>query len=337
MASLIAALKVVAVGASVVCIGFAAYFWRATLYKAKLYARSILYLFFTGDNKWKVTDVRDPGHIDAEQGGNGERRTIIFIRHGESQWNETFNRGWNPIFFFPRLVYACLYELFLLLKGERDSWFYDSPLSVVGIRQAESLRKSVISESELAILSGKGAARSSILCSPLRRAISTAAVGLYDRLRSNDEKITLLPCLQEISRNMDTLCITPAHGTPVTPWLEAAYRPLDIPKIYSGRIDSSLYTGNKELRSTGLERMMTFNQYVFSKPSEETIIVVGHSLWFRSYLQTFLPRASCYKGKTKKMHNCAAVAFTITCVEDGDQTHYKIEEASLTELHLGFQ
>lgn len=48
-----------------------------------------------------------------------ERRTVVFIRHGESMWNETFNRSKNPIYFFPRLIWAAAYELYLLIKGER--------------------------------------------------------------------------------------------------------------------------------------------------------------------------------------------------------------------------
>jgi hypothetical protein len=40
----------------------------ATLYKVKLYMRSLLYLFFTSDSRWKLSDVPDPALLDTRNG-----------------------------------------------------------------------------------------------------------------------------------------------------------------------------------------------------------------------------------------------------------------------------
>lgn len=42
-------------------------------------------------------------------------RQVVFIRHGESTWNETFNR--NKLFLLPRMIYSAAYEIFLILSG----------------------------------------------------------------------------------------------------------------------------------------------------------------------------------------------------------------------------
>ncbi|CAN0440510.1 unnamed protein product, partial [Laminaria digitata] len=60
------------------------------------------------------------------------RKRVIFLRHGESEWNEVFNRGFGPMFLV-RLVKAFVREVMML--STRDSVFFDSPLSNTGIQQ----------------------------------------------------------------------------------------------------------------------------------------------------------------------------------------------------------
>ena len=55
-----------------------------------------------------------------------QRKTIYFVRHGESTWNDTFNKGKHRsvivfvLGFIPNLIKALLYELYLLLSGKMD-------------------------------------------------------------------------------------------------------------------------------------------------------------------------------------------------------------------------
>lgn len=99
------------------------------LYKLKLYSMGILYFILCWDKSWKKPI--DPGSIfgpHLSQGLNVTRHTIYFVRHGESTWNETFNKGHHRtamqfiIGFIPNLIKALLYEIQLLLTGQLDRY-----------------------------------------------------------------------------------------------------------------------------------------------------------------------------------------------------------------------
>eukprot|EP00954_Amorphochlora_amoebiformis_P028099 1390068-Amorphochlora_amoeboformis.AAC.1 len=70
------------------------------------------------------------------------KKTVIFIRHGESKWNEIFNDGkaitrfFKPTFFI-RLFSGMFWETMDAVSG--DSVFLDSPLSMEGVEQAVGL------------------------------------------------------------------------------------------------------------------------------------------------------------------------------------------------------
>ena len=57
-----------------------------------------------------------------------EKKTIYFVRHGESSWNDTFNKGNHRstlvflVGFFPGLVKAVTVELYLVLSGKLDRY-----------------------------------------------------------------------------------------------------------------------------------------------------------------------------------------------------------------------
>jgi hypothetical protein len=89
-----------------------------------------------------------------------------------------------------------------------SSWFYDAPLSHLGLSQVEELSK-FLKENKLLLAeegmhvkilrADPGAPPSKMLCSNLRRAASTMASGFRSRLaRRLDEKILVHPSLQEI-------------------------------------------------------------------------------------------------------------------------------------------
>jgi hypothetical protein len=128
--------------------------WR----KAQLLWNTVLFLAFNKDKKWNKKAVVDPAPFfssgaaankEAEDSSAGtsssiiESKTIIFVRHGESNWNETFNKGSDRstlsflIGFVPGLIKALFYEWYYAVSGRASgSWFYDSPLSTKGYRQA---------------------------------------------------------------------------------------------------------------------------------------------------------------------------------------------------------
>eukprot|EP00591_Stephanopyxis_turris_P002139 CAMPEP_0195525524 /NCGR_PEP_ID=MMETSP0794_2-20130614/26000_1 /TAXON_ID=515487 /ORGANISM="Stephanopyxis turris, Strain CCMP 815" /LENGTH=365 /DNA_ID=CAMNT_0040656003 /DNA_START=22 /DNA_END=1119 /DNA_ORIENTATION=+ len=332
-------------------------FWNLNtlLYKLELTYRGIAYLLFCNDKKWKkpadpMTYCK-PILEDETKKDCVEKKTIIFVRHGESNWNDTFNKGSHRgalvfvIGFIPNLIYAVLYEFYLLLAGKMDSWFYDSPLSHLGLSQIEALNKFLktnkgATEEEkklISILRGEPEAPSScLLSSSLRRALSTVAAAFRDRLdRRPDDTILVVPSLQEISRNPDTLAITPAHQQVTASWIDKESKVCDFQHIFTNRTDMSLHSGNKPMDTNGLKRMMEFCTFAFTR-KEEALIVGGHSIYFRSFFRTFLPANSKYIGKTKKVVNAGCVGFTLLKVITPQGVKFMIDEKSATVIYGGF-
>jgi len=314
----------------------------AALRKAKLFATTIQYLLLCNDKKWKQPK-EDPLSYFQDADAKVETKTIVFVRHGESTWNDTFNRGGRPkmsfiLNFIPNLMYAACVEWYMFLTGQdEESWFYDSPLSEKGLGQAlgvhsflqSSLEYKTPREAELIrhMLNG-----SQLVSSNLRRAISTMAVGLQERLSRTGDSMLILPELQEISRNPDALSITPPHGTVIPSWTDPDY----LKPILTKHVDTSMHTGNKPVDSNGLKRMQAFCKVAFEDIDNNCIIACGHSLWYRSFFRTYLPRELDHVAKRKKLVNGGCVGFVLKRVTTDSGKHYMIDPSSVTVLHGGF-
>ncbi|GAX21353.1 hypothetical protein FisN_6Lh081 [Fistulifera solaris] len=324
------------------------------LYKARLFIRAILYFIGCWDKSW--SKPQDPGSIfgpHLSQGLPVERRTIYFVRHGESTWNDTFNKGKHRstvvfiLGFIPGLIKALLHELYLLLSGKLDSWFYDAPLSPLGLSQVDELRSFLLDTKNLTgtdaehlkiLRADPGAPRSTILCSNLRRSISTLVGGFSERLtRRPEDKILLVTALQEISRNPDTLSITPPHSPVHASWMEKRSPMCDYSRLLSSQVDVSLHVGDKPINTNGLKRMLDFCDFVFS-PSvkDEYIIVGGHSIWFRSFFNMFLPFSVHHVAKNKKIVNGGIVTFDLLKAETKRGPKYMVDPKTIKVIYGGF-
>lgn len=336
--------------------------WKSTVYKLKLYSQiGVYWLLGAKDAKVKPLSY-DPGSLPVDQAT--ERRTVIFIRHGESTWNDTFNKGHRKAIvfialFIPNLIYALAFEFYLLLSGARDSWFYDSPLSFLGARQSESLAEFLRQSNQfpagtpqaaaVACLQGISPQKSILVCSNLRRALSTVCIGLQGRLTRTGEKIVVLPQLQEMSRNPDTLSITPKFEQPVPSWIDRAYsagakpsgshlEPCNIAEMYGNQIDVTKNTGSKTRKVLGQMRLEAFAKWCFVDNQAPVVIAGGHSLWFRNFFRTFMGRKNDHNAKTKKIVNGGAVMFTLLRIPDtqGTGSSYKIDASSIQIIYGGF-
>ncbi|KAL9190511.1 hypothetical protein ACHAXT_000217 [Thalassiosira profunda] len=346
----------------------------AAVRKCRLFGLTFLYLAFSKDKKFKVPKEKDPASFfPSEMGGDGSKatgatyreKTVILIRHGESTWNDTFNPGDRNkllfiLFYIPNMLKALANEVYFFVSGkDSESWFFDAALSSKGVGQAEDLRRHLKKEKmrlgslgnpaeERAVKSllavGEESKPSSIVVSSnLRRAISTAAIGLADRFAvtsedAGDDDILLLPCLQEISFNPDALSILPPKGVAHPTWCDR-----DIPGFAPGKfsqlVDTKLHLGNKAVDSNGLVRLNQFAEDVFddSKLPFETIIATGHSLFFRSFFQVFLPRGTEHISKKKKLVNGGTVSVTVREATLGDgRKEYMVDPRSITVIYGGF-
>lgn len=320
--------------------------FKVVVRKIEFYLDSISFMILSKDNKGVGQKKNpDPEMILAKvQCGEVKKKRIIFIRHGESDWNNVFNKGFG-LSFPVRLISAMFRELKLFTSA--DSVFLDSPLNFEGIDQAlklsEWLKTSTGHNDEveklIGVLSGKDRTTNSIIVSSsLRRAIATTTLALWPRIEATQEKIHILSSLQEISRNVDTYALAPSNSVPDLPFDRVAphcggdkFSPAEVYEASENR-------GNKTHSFYGAKRFKSFNDWAFSR-EEDLIIVGGHSLWFKYYFQTFLPHAEDHDAKKKKITNSGAVSFTIHAADgvhaDGS-TQYRVDPTTVLSIYGGF-
>eukprot|EP00908_Phaeocystis_cordata_P011152 Transcript_21995.p1 GENE.Transcript_21995~~Transcript_21995.p1 ORF type:complete len:350 (+),score=173.93 Transcript_21995:364-1413(+) len=289
-----------------------------------------VFLILSKDKITKSQLARAPDADDIAGSVDREVR-IIFIRHGESMWNLVFNRGFGPSFLV-RLVKAVLMELYLIPFD--DSCFLDSPLSDLGLEQCSSLQAFLrnpcldpAAQPDFDVLTA-GEGRSVIVSSQLRRAVATAAIALADRLKRTNEPILMHSSCQEISRNFDTISITEPGAGPALRGSAELERKL--------HYDGTANKGNKTLGFRGMQRLQHFAAWAAERP-ERTIIVAGHSLWFREFFKLYLPRATDHTCKKRKIVNCGAVGFSLQTgrASDGSLRH-RIDPGSISVIYGGF-
>lgn len=349
---------------SLICLFFSLSFWilsskesennllKKVLRKFILYLEGINFMLFSRDSKNlnKVLINSD----DISKSKEIISKTIIFIRHGESDWNEVFNKGLNLMIFI-RLFKAMYREL--LLYPTDDSIFLDSPLNHDGFNQALELRKYIkdtatnltsdqqndkISnlfavlrgDNNINITNNRPVSSSIIVTSNLRRAISTCTTALFDRILKNKEKICINSSLQEIALNVDTKALSEPKGLPDLSRM-SHYLP-EFGSDYAHFYDTTDNLGNKTISNNGLKRIKSFSEYIFSK-NEDVIITSGHSLYFKYFFHTYLSPHSKHIAKTHKIVNSGVVSFTIKRGLLDNNYIYSIEEDSITVLYGGFE
>ena len=139
------------------------------------------------------------------------------------------------------------------------------------------------------------------------------------------------------SRNPDTLSITPPHTPIQASWVDKTSQACNFQDLYLSQVDMSLHSGNKPLDTNGLKRMVAFCDFVFS-PSikEEYVVAGGHSIWFRSFFQSFLPYEKVHLSKKKKMVNGGVVAFELIKATTKSGPKYMIDPGSIHVVYGGF-
>eukprot|EP00397_Hematodinium_sp_SG-2012_P053423 GEMP01063765.1.p1 GENE.GEMP01063765.1~~GEMP01063765.1.p1 ORF type:complete len:365 (-),score=61.09 GEMP01063765.1:106-1200(-) len=302
-----------------------------TIPKIRDYYYCVLYFFFARDVK-----ARQPDDVEIEYNIR-KRKRIVLIRHGESIWNEVFNRGLN-VGLFVRLTKYLWKELQCLLDPH-DSALLDSPLSARGVEQTLKLLTFIESHpceggrkvsTVVEVL--RGQVKSIVCSSILRCAMSTTFLTLSSRFLREHEDLRILSCLQEMSRNMDAYSLARPHCAPQPSLLERHARMMDhIRNFYHTKVNAAGNQGGKTITGPTVSRVEEFASWVFDQDAE-WIIVGGHSHFFRNLFKAFLPKSSVHVVKEKKIAHCGVIAFDL--YENGDS--FRIDPGSIQELYGGF-
>lgn len=313
--------------------------------KSIMYMEGAWFMIASKDNK-KLGPKNNPcSDILPKDGFKKSTKKIVFLRHGESDWNDIFNKGFGPSMFF-RLLQGFFRETMMMVT--MDSVFLDSPLNRDGFEQAKEVNEffdtpPLSSTSEAgkeifhAIAGVNTDITSVIVSSNLRRAIATTTVGLWSRLVRTKEQIMVLSSLQEISRNVDTKALAPRAGLPDLSRI-AQYITGDASSFVPETLfDVSNNTGNKTSFFNGVKRLNAFNEWVF-KRDEDMVIVGGHSLWFKNYFQMYVPHSSSHECKSKKIVNSGLVSFELERWEDseGRILGYRVDPDHIHTVYGGF-
>lgn len=226
----------------------------------------------------------------------------------------------------------------------QPSWFFDSPLSFVGLQETRDASNFLFRrtnkrslDDDVRILRGDpGAPRSKLVSSSLRSVVATMSGIFAERLQQRpSNKILVHPSLQELSRNPDALSITPPHGILKASWLEKSRT--NFQTIFDSQTDMSLHDGNKSLDSNGLLRMQNFCEFVFSGSVEEDFLIVGGSgLWFQCFFQLFLPYSFSHACKQGQMTHCGIVALDLLRVERPAGPRFMVDPDTVRTVFGGF-
>ncbi|EUD65790.1 hypothetical protein C922_03773 [Plasmodium inui San Antonio 1] len=168
--------------------------------------------------------------------------------------------------------------------------------------------------------------KSVVLCSDLRRAITTCFIALQDRFKTSDENVYLLKSLQELSRNVDSITLFNFYHKYVTPKTK---------NYVSDDVDALIKQKVKVAPQTNKRRFLDTLSYIFSDPNN-IFIIFGHSLWFLSFFRSFLEPP--HKARNHKMKNSSVVVFNISKYKDEHgEEQYQIDPDSVKVVFKGFE
>lgn len=302
--------------------------WRQLRIKLSLCLYAVLFFNLSRDSNFQLPP--DPGKSSGEV---VKTKRIVFIRHGESVWNECFNRPFDMTFkitFLFRLLWNILKEIAML--ADPASVFIDSPLSQEGLEQSKKLQEFVDGPegAELRRLCENGAV---FTCSCLRRAAATFLIAFAQV--KGDRPVWVHSALQEISRNIDALALARPYESPFM-------RDVDTPTVNSEGLLATFNKGNKGLMCHAGHRLEEFCEWALSDVSpaalQPTVVAAGHSIWFQTFFQAYMPHAAYHECKHRKLVNCGVLAFDLELLQGlpGDPPEYRVKPESVQVIYGGF-
>jgi len=238
------------------------------------------------------------------------RKTIYMVRHGESVWNEAQA---------DKDVVAMLSDV-------------DHPLNEVGRAQAEKLSEQLGGTSAEAAAM-RGAAL--VICSPLTRAVQTCLIALAPMLDKSPRAVCLNPALREKrnfgGKDSSGKWVGAELGEGVKSSMAALYSDdpgrgatLSAPPLDLHLVQNKWWLGSAESKEAVGERVEDMVEQVRHCP-EETIVLVGHSHYFRELLGGF------------RHESCSLVGADGEAADAADLSSKKLSNAGVAKCEFDFE
>ncbi|EZG47205.1 histidine phosphatase superfamily (branch 1) protein [Gregarina niphandrodes] len=296
------------------------------------------------------------------------RYRVVYIRHGESMWNKLFNRGIGLVS-LGRIIGGVIDEL--IMATEVDSQILDSPLSAVGVQQANELCSWLLSASSTNsapvtgptptptsptpttsavamtggdAISGPRAFTESymdkcvFLSSNLRRAMSTLLIGFGKRIKDSN-RVRVLSCLQETTRNPDSITYAlEGCATPIA-LFNTEEVPDELAQLALTKLNWIYNKGNRGVFERLSHRFQTLIDYLdqcYEKEMVTTFVISGHSLFLKKFVRFLLPDEQCATqlATRRKITNCGMLTFDIISTDLDGKRYHAIDSKSI-ELTRG--
>ncbi|ETO10258.1 hypothetical protein RFI_27123 [Reticulomyxa filosa] len=179
-----------------------------------------------------------------------------------------------------------------------------------------------------------------VVCGRLKRAISTAIIGLWERFSAehSHEPIYVLPYLHTQGTHADVQIPVLAGDVSSVEKSDLAV----LNEFYSKRLEA-IDINNNVRKTTPMsdsintdndrDRVQAFVDWAFHQHQKRTVIAFGQSDWFQHFFKTFLPAGTTHISAKRKLGDCSAVAFRMSCeVFTNSSQQYTIQQGTITQI-----
>lgn len=254
--------------------------------------------------------------------------TVYFARHAKSMWNDETSK-------------SILLKMHLEFKHgriEKYEHLKDAVLAEEGLQSAITVRDQLKAKCESSQKAKEGKTdftddicflvkghpdrdmKTLFVTSNLRRAILTALILFKNRIlltngaQGKIERILIHSALQEISKNTDSIPITPKDHIPHLKFAVSDEQgtcpfPQDVMKnlfaLACDNADENNSAPQAQTRRDRIERFCEWMRNEVTKHGVENIVIVGHSIWLRQLFQKYTQPTSGilkYLGKMVGMY-----------------------------------
>eukprot|EP01071_Lankesteria_metandrocarpae_P005609 Lankesteria_metandrocarpae@DN4062_c0_g1_i3.p2 len=125
--------------------------------------------------------------------------------------------------------------------------------------------------------------------------------------------------------------------------LESELSALGAIDLYKNRLNTMYNEGNKAVGSRLIQRLESLAQFTFDFKDDqsrevESVVILGHSAWFRNFFKRFMPIDCKHVAKEKKIANCGVVTFELMKLKAHDgRVDFRVNPETVCAVYGAFK